>query len=146
MDAGNTVRGMRPGNRGFGQIAAQYKPGESGNPSGRPKSMKEVRDICRKASPDAAHMLADFVRLRDEHGHHPEQDGRVLAVVAQTLFTWAYGKPLDYDPREDQPPIGIDTSVLTTAERQLLLGMLRKGVLKEAGTDVPQIEGQVMRE
>jgi hypothetical protein len=61
-----------------------------------------VREIRCEACPDRARALTEIIRDRDENGQLRETDGRVIAVVVQTLFTWAYGNPPDYDPREDR--------------------------------------------
>lgn len=129
MPSESTARGSIVPSHGQGRLAPPFLPGQSGNPGGRHAGLKEVRQICRKACPEGAHALADYVRMRDEHGHHPETDGRVLAVVVQTLFTWAYGKPPDYDPREDRPAVGINLSVLSAKQKRDLLDMLRSGLL-----------------
>ena len=65
----------------------------------------------------------------------PNEDGRVRAVAAQQVLTWAFGKPPDYDPREDRPAVEINTAVLSAAERNLLLSLLRRGLLKEPAPD-----------
>jgi hypothetical protein len=43
----------------------------------------------------------------------------------------AWGKPPDYDPREERPELAIDTSMLSSEERRFLRSILRKGVVKE---------------
>jgi hypothetical protein len=104
-----------------------------------------VRDICREACPDGARALANIVRDLDENGRNRE-DGRVVVVAVQTLFTWAYGKPPDYDPREDKPAVTIHTSHLSPEDRAHMLRILRTGVLREAdpepASETPEIEGQ----
>ena len=134
MPTENNARASIIPRHGVGRLVP-FQPGQSGNPGGRPRGMREVREICRQACPDAAYMLADFVRLRDEHGHHPEKDGRVLAVVTQTLFTWAYGKPPDYDPNEDRPPMTINTAILSREERAMMISVLRRGLLTPAAEE-----------
>jgi hypothetical protein len=146
VSGANTARATVRPSHGVGAILPPWRPGQSGNPSGRPRSLREVRDICREACPDGARVLAEIIRDRDENGRLRETDGRVLAVVVQTLFTWGYGKPPDYDPREDKPPVTIDTSMLTKEERAMMLAILRKGILKcaEGPEQEParEIEGQ----
>jgi hypothetical protein len=123
----------------------QWQPGQSGNPAGRSSGLKPVRDLCRQQSMDAVKALIRIVQDVDEDGRNRE-DGRILVVAAQTILTWAWGKPPDYNPNEERTPVSIDTSNLTADERRLLLGILRKGILKpadpplaEAGT--PEIDG-----
>ena len=65
----------------------------------------------------------------------PNEDGRVRAVAAQQVLTWAFGKPPDYDPRVDRPAVEFNTAVLSAAERNLLLSLLRRGLLKESEPD-----------
>ena len=141
MVTANSERARIPQPNGRGAITP-WQSGQSGNPSGRPKAMKEIRDLCRSASVDAANSLITIVRdtVIDEDGRtHNREDGRVVVLAAQTILTWAYGKPPDYDPREDRPPVTIDTSVLSSAQKLALLDMLRAGLLKESG-DPPATE------
>ena len=37
--------------------ARGFKPGQSGNPGGRPKALKEVEELCRKLTPQAIERL-----------------------------------------------------------------------------------------
>ena len=131
------ARGLRPTSHG-GALLPPWKPGVAPNPGGRPLSLKEVRALGKEASPDAMRAMIRIVRDVDEKGRNVE-DGRVVVVAAQTILTWTYGKPPDYDPREDKPPVTIDTSVLTKEERTVLLSALRKGLLRSA--EEPVVEG-----
>lgn len=115
---------VRVGHGGGGWIKP-WQPGQSGNPRGRPHGMKQVREYCRNRSMEAATALCDMAA-------DPGEDGRVRVVAAQTVLTWAWGKPPDYDPREDRPQLTIDTSSLTSEERQFMLAMLRRGIVREA--------------
>ena len=146
MSSGKRARALPPvytPSHGVG-VLRPFQSGTSGNPSGRPKSLREVRDICREACPDGARALAEIIRDRDENGNLREKDGRVIAVVVQTLFTWGYGKPPEYDPREDRPNLAIDTSALSTEERKFLLSLLRRGIVKEAEPEQPAPEPPVI--
>jgi hypothetical protein len=80
--------------------------------------------LCRERSLASATALCDMAE-------DPKEDGRVRAVCAQTILTWAFGRPPDYDPREDRPDLAIDTSQLSSEERRFLLAILRKGMVKE---------------
>jgi hypothetical protein len=76
----------------------------------------------------------------DENGRtHNREDGRVVAVAAQTILTWGYGKPPDYDPREDRAHSVVDTSVLTHEEKAQMLGFVRRGLVRPAEPD-PKVE------
>jgi len=145
MSGENTARATRTPSHGVGKLVAPFPPGVSGNPGGRPTRFREVREICRNKSAAAAQALIRIVEDVDANGRNVE-DGRVVVVAAQTILTWAFGKPPDYDPREDKPPLAINTSVLTVEERRLLLALLRKGLAKEivadpASESSEQIEG-----
>jgi hypothetical protein len=69
----------------------------------------------------------------------PKDDGRVRAVAAQQVLTWAFGKPPDYDPREDKAAVKLNLAVLSTEEKRLLLAMLRRGLVSEEG-EAPPLE------
>lgn len=130
----------RPGRNGHG-ILRTWAPGMSGNPNGVPKSLKEVRQLCRQKGVAAAQAL---IRIIED----PNEDSRIVVVAAQTVLTWAYGKPPDYDPNEEKPRQLVDVSVLTLAEQKQMLGFLRRGLIKdvEPGPDeatAPVIEGEV---
>jgi hypothetical protein len=64
----------------------------------------------------------------DWNGRNVE-DGRVVVVPAQTIFTWAYGKPSDYDPRERRPLVTNPCPHLPAADRATMLCIMRSGVL-----------------
>jgi hypothetical protein len=115
---------------GVGRITP-WEAGQSGNPSGRPAGLREVQKLAREKSITALRALIGLVEDVDANGL-PNQDGRSVVVAAQTILTWGYGRPPDYDPREDKPPVVIDTSMLTNDERAALLAILRKGILREA--------------
>jgi hypothetical protein len=82
----------------------------------------------------------------DQNGRNVE-DGRVVVVAAQTILTWAFDKPPDYDPREDKPPVTFNLAVLSTEEKRALLDMLRRGLVTEAEAAPPagEIEGRAER-
>ena len=42
-----------------------WRPGQSGNPSGRPKVVAEVRDLARKHAPEAIATLVGIMRNED---------------------------------------------------------------------------------
>jgi hypothetical protein len=99
------------------------QPGEVRNPSGKGGLWREAQRITREKSPEAARRLGELMNSSDE---------RVALMAADKVLQWAWGKPPDYDPREDKPPVTIDTSVLTREERTVLLAALRKGLLRSA--------------
>ena len=70
----------------------QWKPGQSGNPSGRKKTPNEVRDMLKDA-------LEDAVKTLIELSQHAEKDS-VRYQAAQDLVDRVLGKPtqpLDID-------------------------------------------------
>ena len=146
MSTENSARARTVGpSHGVGRITP-FTPGESGNPGGRPTRFREVREICRNKSAAAALALIRIVEDVDQNDRNVE-DGRVVVVAAQTILTWAYGKPPDYDPREDKPPVTIDTSHLSSEDRAPMLRILRFGVLRytegEPAADPPtEIAGE----
>ncbi len=145
MSGENTARATVVPSHGVGKLVAPFPPGVSGNPGGRPTRFREVREICRNKSTAAAQALIRIVEDVDKDGRNVE-DGRVVVVAAQTILTWAFGKPPDYDPNDDRRALRIDTSVLTTAEKELLLSFMRRGLVTEAPAEAPtEIEGQVER-
>jgi len=146
MSGENTARATRTPSHGVGKLVAPFPPGVSGNPGGRPTRFREVREICRNKSAAAAQALIRIVEDVDANGRNVE-DGRVVVVAAQTILTWAYGKPPDYDPREDKPPLNINLGVATTEEKRMLLDLLRRGLVTETTPDTApdtpeQIEGK----
>jgi hypothetical protein len=42
-----------------------FQPGQSGNPGGRPKGLREWRELCRDASPDALQVVVDLLAKGD---------------------------------------------------------------------------------
>jgi len=140
MSSGNSVRARTiVPSHGGGQIAP-WAPGQSGNPSGRPAGLREVQRLAREKSMTALKALIGLVEDVDDKGL-PNQDGRIVVVAAQTILTWGYGKPPDYDPREDEPATSIDLSVLSVAEQRQLLEWIERGLIREAapGETVPEI-------
>ena len=65
----------------------QFKPGQSGNPNGRPKVDRDLRDSARKHSEDALAALASIVN----DGEAPAS-ARVQAAIA--LLDRGHGKPI----------------------------------------------------
>lgn len=54
-----------------------FKPGQSGNPSGRPKVDPEVRTLCEKFTPDAIRTLAEIMQNKQA-----QASARVTAATA----------------------------------------------------------------
>jgi hypothetical protein len=64
---------------------------------GRPAGLRELQKFARKKSFTALKALIGLVEDVDASGV-PNQDGRIVVVAAQTILTWGYGTPPDYDP------------------------------------------------
>ena len=152
MSDGIKARGtVRTPSHGVGQLVT-WNPGQSGNPSGRPAGMKEVRALCRKISQAGVEALARIVTetVIDEHGNtRNAHDGKVIVPAVQTLLQWGFGKPPDYDPKEDEAGVRINTAVLTPGQRKALLEALRAGLLvpddaPPSDASSPEIEGVIV--
>lgn len=68
---------------------AKFKPGQSGNPGGRPKIIAEVKELAREYTDAAVKALADIVQNKKA-----APAARVAA--AQALLDRGYGKPTQY--------------------------------------------------
>jgi hypothetical protein len=85
---------MSPGNRraagGWpkgrsGNPATQFKPGVSGNPSGRANAFEQVRALARQHSPEAFKTLVELMRLTEEPA--------VRLRAAEQILDRAFGRP-----------------------------------------------------
>jgi hypothetical protein len=65
-------------------LARQWKPGQSGNPSGHAAAYGEVVKLARQLSVRAMERLSELMESEDE---------RVAAVAANSILDRAYGKP-----------------------------------------------------
>lgn len=61
-----------------------FKPGQSGNPGGRPKEAAEVKALAREYGPEAIEKLVALMRA---------DDPRVSKAAADSLLDRGYGKP-----------------------------------------------------
>ena len=71
-------------------LATRFKPGQSGNPRGRPKVAAEARELARQHGPRALERLVELIESDDE---------RVALMAAKEILDRAYGKPV---PRADE--------------------------------------------
>lgn len=60
-------------------------PGFSGNPSGRPRVVAQIRDMALKAAPAAFEKVCDLVQSVDE---------RIALAASQEILNRAYGRPI----------------------------------------------------
>lgn len=132
--AQGTARALRTPSHGHGLLAPRWQPGQSGNPGGQPKQLKEVRELAKIESVDALRALVACYK-RPDGTLDTSADGRVVAVAAQGVLTWAFGRPPDYDPNEDKPPVGIDLSSLTLEQKKAFLALVRQTVTVEAAPE-----------
>lgn len=77
--AGNSQQQRR---RGPGR---PFQPGQSGNPSGRPKEVGHVRDLARQHTEAAIMTLAEIMT-------NPEEKGAARVAAAEALLDRAWGK------------------------------------------------------
>lgn len=64
----------------------KFEKGQSGNPGGRPKEVKEVQDLARAKSVDAIERLAKI--MKDDGAPHAAQ-----VAAANSILDRALGKP-----------------------------------------------------
>jgi len=69
-----------------------FKKGQSGNPSGRPKVVGQIRDIAREHGPAAFQRIIQLMASKDE---------RVALAASQEVLNRAYGKPAQALTGED---------------------------------------------
>ena len=100
----------------------KWKPGQSGNPTGRGRLYLECRRLAAEASPDAMRRLIELMHAEDE---------RVSYMATTAVLDRSGVKPIDYDPTQDQVQPSWDPGALTDEEREdlkaLLVKMIGKG-------------------
>ena len=105
--------------------AHQWRPEQSGNPSGRGGLYQECRRLAAEASPEAMRRLIELINAEDE---------RVSYMATTAVLDRSGVKPIDYDPAEDQPQPSWDPGALSDEEREQLKAIYRKML---AGTGRP---------
>jgi hypothetical protein len=81
-----------------------WKPGQSGNPSGRPKGLTAIMRAYQAAEPEARERLLQLMR---------SEDGNVALKAAQYVIDRAYGKPVQAVSGPDgSEPIKLDVRAL----------------------------------
>lgn len=82
-----------PASKRANAAAPLWKPGQSGNPKGRPRSEHDLPALCRQHTKEAIERLVQIMRAED--------DGRALMAVQQ-LLDRGWGKPIT--PIVDETP------------------------------------------
>lgn len=107
-------------------VPFQWKPGQSGNPGGRPRIESEVRRLAQDNSPIAMTRLIQIAaKSRDE---------RAAIIASQTILDRAFGPAKD-PPPEDTTRERPDLSALSDKKIKQLRALLREivGLPKAAG-------------
>jgi hypothetical protein len=87
-----------------------WKPGQSGNPAGRPKVAGEVRALARQYGPEAIAKLVTLMRGSD--------DERVQLAAARELLNRGYGRvPLAIEHSGVAVSVGVAVGVQASGER-----------------------------
>jgi hypothetical protein len=111
-----------------------FQKGQSGNPAGRSGPYLETQRLARDAAPDVTRRLIE-IALTDP-------DTRVAVVAGNSVLDRAFGKPRDYDPKEDKPPSMVDVSVLSVSEQRMMLDFLRRVLVMELAPEpLPEFDG-----
>jgi hypothetical protein len=99
----------------------KWKPGQSGNPTGRSGLYLECRRLAAEASPQAMRRLIELMEAEDE---------RVSYMATVAVLDRSGVKPIDYDPTQDQVQPSWDPGALTDEEREDLKALLDKMIGK----------------
>src|SRR4051794_5342837 len=106
------------------QEKGQFKPGQSGNPGGRPRTIGDVRDAAREHTVEAIERLAHWMRSNDP---------RASIAAATALLDRGWGKAAQPLAGEDgESPVA--TRDVTPRERARRIAF----VLAQAAREEPQ--------
>lgn len=62
-----------------------FQPGQSGNPGGRPKLIREAKELAKKHSPEAIQRLVQIMRQT--------KDTKAALAAAMAILDRGYGRP-----------------------------------------------------
>lgn len=107
----NSGKQARPMPRG-----RPFQPGQSGNPTGQPKGVREVREAARQHTALAMQTLAEACRAK-----RAPWSARVAA--AEALLNRGWGKPAQpVEVNDARPLAGVPAEVLIAAVAKLRIG------------------------
>ena len=108
----------------------KWRPGQSGNPSGRGGLYHECRRLASEASPAAMLRLIELMNAEDE---------RVAYMASVAVLDRAGVKPMQYGPREEEKAL----SSMPLEERKARLAeLIARGQLLIAGSTASQSNSQ----
>lgn len=138
----------KPFQKGQETPGEKFPPGVSGNPGGRPRALKEVKEFIQGYGLDLAKELVGIVFWkREEHGFRdsaPEHKERIQAI--KELLDRGYGRSVQ-SVEVSGPGGGAvetrDVDVMSSAERgRRLVSLFIKAGAKAVGADEPEPEGE----
>jgi len=91
-------------------ISTKWKRGQSGNPGGRPRAEREVRELARKHGAKALKRLVELMASTNE---------RVAVAAASAVLDRAYGKPAQSLTGPNDTPLfpAGETTLIATAQQ-----------------------------
>ena len=120
------------------QTLKPWKPGQSGNPSGKGGALRDAQRLAQQSTPHAIKRLVDMLDSKDD---------RVVVVAANSLWEKAGGKVMEDNP-ERETGKRVDLSRLSLPELQFLLKLVRSGAMQMVGTGTEAasatLEGEVV--
>lgn len=119
----------------------EYKPGQSGNPGGRPKQVLELLKYCRKRTKKALALCEKLIDDETTGEQFEEAASRVAFLrirleAAKFLASYGMGAPPRYDPRNDAPAAVEPRQSLSDEQREAVARMaLSSETQRVDGTD-----------